>query len=71
MKIYPFCQRVYIRKQSLLLWCQDLKMRHGFLGVQLWDLTLYMKLLILTHVGNSLVSVNSFMLFRIDISERC
>ena len=37
MTIYPICQGVYIRKQSRLLWCQDLKLRHGFLGVQPWD----------------------------------
>ena len=31
MEIYFFCQRVF--------WCQDLKMRHDFLGIQIWDLT--------------------------------
>ena len=40
MKIHPFCQRVYMRKLSLLLWCQGLKMRPGFLRVQRGDLTL-------------------------------
>ena len=35
IKIYPFCQRIYIRKQGLLLQCQNLKMRHSFLGVEL------------------------------------
>ena len=41
MEIYPFCQRVkeFVYENSLLFWFQDLKMRHGFLGVQLWDLT--------------------------------
>ena len=32
MKSYP--------KKSLLLWCRDLKIRQGFLGVQPCDVTL-------------------------------
>ena len=29
----------FIYENNLLFWFQDLKMKHGFLGVQLWDLT--------------------------------